>query len=127
RGTEVFRSLKKPLHERGLSTAGGDEGGFAPDLESNRAALDFLVAAIEAAGYAPGVDVMIAMDPATSELFEGGSYVLEHEGRTLSPAEMAHYWHELEDRLPIVSLEQGMRAEDWDGWKRLTEDLEAHS
>ena len=83
-GTEVFHALKGQLKKQGLSTAGGDEGGFAPDLESNRAALDFLIAAIEEAGYAPGVDVMIAMDPATSELFEDGSYVLEHEGRSLS-------------------------------------------
>jgi enolase len=125
-GTEVFHALKGTLHKRGLSTAGGDEGGFAPDLESNQAALDFLIAAIEAAGYAPGVDLMIAMDPATSELFEGGNYVLEHEGRTLSPAEMADYWHQLVDRFPIVSLEDGMDEEDWDGWKLLTEKLEAH-
>jgi enolase len=83
-GVETFHALKQTLQQRGLSTAGGDEGGFAPDLESNQAALDFLVAAIEAAGYAPGVDLMIAMDPATSELYEGGKYVLEHEGRTLS-------------------------------------------
>ena len=109
--------LKKTLHERGTLTAGGDEGGFAPDLESNQAALDVLIAAIEAAGYEPGEDVMIAMDPATSELFENGSYVLEHEGRTLSPAEMADYWHQLVDRFPIVSLEDGMDEEDWDGWK----------
>src|SRR5262249_52702570 len=126
RGTEVFRSLKRTLHDQGLSTAGGDEGGFAPDLDSNQAALDYLVAAIEAAGYAPGVDVVIAMDPATSELFEDGSYLLEHEGRTLSAAEMADYWHELVDRFPIVSLEDGMDEEDWDGWKLLTEKLEAH-
>ena len=84
-GTEVFHALKGQLKKRGLSTAGGDEGGFAPNLESNRAALDFLVAAIEEAGYAPGVDLMIAMDPATSELFEDGAYVLEHEGRKPQP------------------------------------------
>jgi enolase len=125
-GTEVFHALKGTLAKRGLSTAGGDEGGFAPDLESNRAALDFLVAAIEEAGYAPGVDVMIAMDPATSEIFADGSYVLEHEGRSLSPAEMADYWHELLDRFPIVSIEDGMDEEDWEGWKLLTERLEAH-
>jgi enolase len=126
-GTEVFHSLKDALKKQGLSTAGGDEGGFAPDLHSNRAALDYLLAAIENAGYAPGVDVMIAMDPATSELFEDGSYVLEHEGRTLSPAEMADYWHELVDRFPIVSIEDGMDEEDWEGWKLLTERLSAHS
>jgi enolase len=120
-GTEVFQALKGTLHKKGLSTAGGDEGGFAPDLESNRAALDFLVAAIEEAGYAPGEDVMIAMDPATSEVFDDGRYVLEHEGRTLSSAEMAEYWHDVLGRFPIVSIEDGMDEEDWDGWKALTE------
>jgi enolase 1/2/3 len=125
-GTEVFHALKGTLHKKGLSTAGGDEGGFAPDLESNRAALDFLVAAIEEAGYAPGSDVMIAMDPATSEVFDDGKYVLEHEGRSLSSAELADYWHELVDRFPIVSIEDGMDEEDWDGWKLLTEKLQAH-
>src|ERR671910_341152 len=125
-GAEVFHALKKTLQEKGLSTAGGDEGGFAPDLESNRAALDFLIAAIEEAGYAPGSDVMIAMDPATSEVFNDGRYVLEHEGRTLSSEELASYWHELVDRFPIVSIEDGMDEEDWDGWKALTEKLRAH-
>ena len=125
-GTEVFHSLKQTLHERGLSTAGGDEGGFAPNLESNQAALDFLLAAIEAAGYAPGVDVMIAMDPATSELFEGGSYTLKSEDRSLTSAELADYWHQLVDRFPIVSIEDGMDEEDWEGWKLLTERLSEH-
>ncbi len=125
-GAEVFHALKKILHKKGLSTAGGDEGGFAPDLESNRAALDFLIAAVEEAGYAPGGDVMIAMDPATSELFEDGKYVLEHEKRTLSSEELADYWHELVDRFPIVSIEDGMDEEDWEGWKLLTEKLSAH-
>jgi enolase len=125
-GTEVFHALKGTLARKGLSTAGGDEGGFAPDLESNRAALDFLVAAIEESGYAPGVDVQIAMDPATSELFENGAYNLEHEGRTLSSADLAGYWHELVDRFPIVSIEDGMDEEDWEGWKLLTEGLKAH-
>jgi enolase len=125
-GAEVFHALKKTLHKKGLSTAGGDEGGFAPDLDSNRAALDFLIAAIEEAGYAPGSDVMIALDPATSEVFNDGRYVLEHEGRTLSSEELARYWHELVDRFPIVSIEDGMDEEDWDGWKILTEKLSAH-
>jgi enolase len=120
-GAEVFHALKGTLLKTGLSTAGGDEGGFAPDLESNRAALDFLIAAIEEAGYAPGEDVMIAMDPATSEVFDDGRYVLEHEGRTLSSDEMAEYWHDLLGRFPIVSIEDGMDEEDWDGWKALTE------
>jgi enolase len=125
-GTEVFHALKAGLSKNGLSTAGGDEGGFAPDLESNQAALDYLIAAIEAAGYAPGVDLMIAMDPATSELFDDGKYVLESEGRSLSPEEMATYWHDLVDRFPIVSIEDGMDEEDWEGWKLLTEKLSAH-
>jgi enolase len=125
-GVEVFHALKRTLHQRGLSTAGGDEGGFAPDLPSNQSALDFLVAAIEEAGYAPGVDVSIAMDPATSELFEGGGYVLEAEGRTLSQEEMTDYWHKLADRFPIVSIEDGMDEEDWEGWRLLTEKLDDH-
>jgi enolase len=125
-GTEVFHALKGTLSKQGLSTAVGDEGGFAPDLDSNVAALDYLVAAIEEAGYAPGSDVTIAMDPATSELFNDGSYELEHEGRTLSPEELATYWHELVDRFPIVSIEDGMDEEDWEGWKLLTEKLDAH-
>jgi enolase len=125
-GTEVYHALRKALAGRGLSTAGGDEGGFAPDLESNRAALDFLIAAIEGAGYAPGVDVFIAMDPATSELYEDGSYRLEAEGRSLSSAEMADYWHELVHGFPIVSIEDGLDEEDWDGWKLLTEKLNDH-
>jgi enolase len=120
-GTEVFHALKRTLHERGLSTAVGDEGGFAPDLASNEDALKMLVAGIEAAGYEPGADVAIALDPAASELYEGGAYVLEHEGRTLSAAELTDYWAGLSARYPIVSIEDGMDEEDWDGWKTLTE------
>jgi enolase len=120
-GVEVFHALKGTLHDRGLSTAVGDEGGFAPDLDSNEAALEMLIAGIEAAGHRPGDDVAIALDPATSEIFEGGSYVLEHEGRTLSSEEMADYWADMASRYPIVSIEDGMDEEDWDGWKRLTE------
>jgi enolase len=120
-GTEVFHALKRTLHERSLATAGGDEGGFAPDLGSNEEALEMLVAGIEAAGLRPGEDVAIALDPATSELFSGGAYVLEHEGRTLSPAELSDYWADLAGRYPIVSIEDGMDEEDWDGWKTLTE------
>ncbi len=122
-GTEVFHALKRTLHERGLSTAGGDEGGFAPDLGSNEEALGVLVAAIEAAGYEPGGQIAIALDPATSELYSEGAYVLEHEGRTLSAAELADYWAELAGRYPIVSIEDGMAEEDWTGWKTLTERL----
>jgi enolase len=120
-GAEVFHALKKTLGARGLSTAVGDEGGFAPDLESNEAALQALIEGIEAAGYAPGDDVAIALDPATSEIFSGGSYELTHEGRTLSAAELADYWADLAGRYPIVSIEDGMDEEDWDGWKALTD------
>ena len=118
---EVFHALKRTLHDRGLSTAVGDEGGFAPDLDSNEAALEMLIAGIEAAGHRPGDDVAIALDPATSEIFENGAYVLEHEGRTLSSEEMADYWADMASRYPIVSIEDGMDEEDWDGWKLLTE------
>jgi len=120
-GAEVFHALKRTLHDQGLSTAVGDEGGFAPDLDSNEAALKALVTGIEAAGLRPGDDVAIALDPATSEIFENGDYKLEHEGRSLSAAELAAYWAEMADRYPIVSIEDGMDEEDWDGWKELTE------
>jgi enolase len=120
-GAEVFHNLKKTLHDQGLSTAVGDEGGFAPDLDSNEAALQALVDGIEAAGHTPGEDVVIALDPATSEVFEGGVYDLEHEGRKLSSAEMADYWADLAQRYPIVSIEDGMDEEDWEGWKALTD------
>ena len=120
-GAEVFHALRGRLHERGLATAVGDEGGFAPDLESNEAALEVLVSGIEAAGYRPGQDVGIALDPATSELARDGAYVLEHEGRTLSAAELAAYWEDLAARYPILSIEDGMDEEDWDGWKALTD------
>jgi enolase len=120
-GVEVFHSLRRTLHERGLSTAVGDEGGFAPDLSSNEEALQMLMAGIEAAGLHPGADVTIAMDPATSELYrEDAGYVLEHEGRTLSAAELTDYWADLVARYPIVSIEDGMDEEDWAGWATLT-------
>jgi enolase len=122
-GAEVFHALKRTLHDRGLGTAGGDEGGFAPDLGSNEEALQMLVAGIEAAGYRPGEDVAIALDPAASEIFSAGSYELEHEGRSLSPGDMAAYWAELVAKYPIVSLEDGMDEEDWEGWKALTDRL----
>jgi len=122
-GAEVFHALKGTLHERGLGTTVGDEGGFAPDLESNEEALRVLVAGIEAAGLRPGEDVAIALDPATSEIYDDGGYVLEHEGRTLSAPELADYWVDLAERYPIVSIEDGMDEEDWDGWKALTERL----
>ncbi|HET9197985.1 MAG TPA: phosphopyruvate hydratase [Solirubrobacterales bacterium] len=122
-GAEVFHALKKSLSAQGLSTAGGDEGGFAPNLDSNEAALQAVLAGVEAAGYEPGTDVFIALDPATSEVFESGAYDLEHEGRTLTSEEMAAYWQGACERYPIVSIEDGMDEEDWDGWKLLTERL----
>jgi enolase len=122
-GAEVFQALKRTLHERGLGTTVGDEGGFAPDLGSNEEALQVLVAGIEAAGYRPGEDVAIALDPATSEVFSDGAYVLAHEGRTLSAQELADYWAELAGRYPILSIEDGMDEEDWAGWKALTDRL----
>jgi enolase len=122
-GAEVFHALKRTLHEAGLATAVGDEGGFAPDLASNEAALEMLVSGIEAAGYAPGDDVAIALDPATSELYDGGSYVLEHEGRVLTAEEMAAYWTDISSRYPVLSIEDGMDEEDWDGWGALTEQI----
>ena len=122
-GIEVFHALKNTLHERGLGTAVGDEGGFAPDLDSNEAALEVLMAGIAAAGYAPGEEIAIALDPATSEIEREGSYELEHEGRTLSADEMAAYWSDMADRYPILSIEDGMAEEDWDGWRTLTDRL----
>jgi enolase len=120
-GAEVFHALKGTLSSRGLGTAVGDEGGFAPDLGSNEEALQMLIAGIEAAGYTPGDDVAIALDPATSEIYDDGSYVLEHEGRSLSAEEMAAYWADLAERYPILSIEDGMDEEDWEGWRALTD------
>ncbi len=120
-GVEVFHNLKATLRKKGMSTAVGDEGGFAPDLSSNEQALQVLVEAIQTAGYRPGESIAIALDPAVSELERDGAYVLQHEGRTLSADEMATYWSELVDRYPIVSIEDGMAEEDWDGWRALTE------
>ncbi|HZO35886.1 MAG TPA: phosphopyruvate hydratase [Solirubrobacteraceae bacterium] len=120
-GAEVFHALKKTLHDRGMNTTVGDEGGFAPDLGSNEEALQILVAGIEAAGYRPGDDVAIALDPATSEIYSDGLYDLEHEGRKLTAAELAGYWGEMCDRYPILSIEDGMDENDWDGWKALTD------
>jgi enolase 1/2/3 len=124
-GAEVFHHLKKHLHDRGLGGGVGDEGGFAPKLESNEAALEALVAGIRAAGYTPGEDLVIALDPATSEIYKGGVYDLEHEGRKLSSDELAGYWADLAGRYPIKSIEDGMDEEDWDGWKALTDRIGA--
>jgi enolase len=124
-GAEVFHALKRTLSERGLGTTVGDEGGFAPDLESNEAALEVLVAGIEAAGYRAGEDVFIALDPATSELYResDGAYVLEHEDRALSAEELVGFWAGIVERYPVLSIEDGMAEEDWDGWELLTERL----
>ncbi len=122
-GVETYHALARVLKGRGLSTAVGDEGGFAPNLSSNEDAVRILVEAIESAGRVPGQDIAIAMDPAASELFTDGRYVLAGEGRTLSSAEMVEYYEDLVGRYPIVSLEDGMAEDDWDGWAALTERL----
>jgi enolase len=122
-GSEVFHRLREAIHARGMSTAVGDEGGFAPDLESNEQALELLIEGIRAAGYEPGEQVAIALDPAASEIYRDGAYVLESEERSLSAEELAGYWEELVGRYPIVSLEDGMDEEDWEGWAALTQRL----
>ena len=115
-GTETYHALRGLLSERGMPTTVGDEGGFAPDLAHNEDAVKLLVEAIERAGRVPGEEIALALDPATSELWKDGVYVLEGEGRTLSSAELVDYWVDLADRYPIVSIEDGMAEEDWDGW-----------
>jgi len=120
-GTEVYHSLKKVLHDRGLSTGLGDEGGFAPNLESNRAALDIIVEAITAAGYVPGRDIALALDVAASEFHEDGSY--QFEAATKSADEMIDYYAELVDAYPLVSIEDPLNEEDWEGWTAITERL----
>jgi enolase len=122
-GTETYHALRNLLNERGMSTAVGDEGGFAPDLAQNEDAIKLLLEAIERAGRVPGEEIALALDPATSELWDDGAYVLAGEGRTLSPAELVDYWVELADRYPIVSIEDGMAEEDWDGWAACTNAL----
>ncbi len=122
-GAETYHSLRSLLAARGLSTAVGDEGGFAPDLPQNEDAVKLLLEAIESAGRVPGEEIALALDPATSELWEDGSYVLAGEGQTLSSAELVDYWVDLADRYPIVSIEDGMAEEDWDGWAAHTKAL----
>ncbi len=119
-GVETYHTLKKLLKERGLATAVGDEGGFAPDLPTNEDAVKFLVEAIEAAGYMPGEQIAIALDPAMSELYRDGRYHLAGEGRVLTSDELVGYWSELVSKYPIVSIEDGMAEDDWDGWGALT-------
>jgi enolase len=122
-GAETYHALKAILHDRGLSTAVGDEGGFAPDLGANEDGVRVLVEAIEKAGLTPGDDIAIALDPAMTELWRDGRYELAGEGRVLTGDELVNYWIELVDRYPIVSIEDGMAEEDWDGWAALTSAL----
>ena len=119
-GTQTYHVLKGVLHDKGLATAVGDEGGFAPDLDSNEDAIKLLLEAIEAAGFKPGDEIAIALDPAVSEIYRDGAYHLDGEGKVLSPAELADYWTRLVDTYPIVSIEDGMQEDDWEGWAALT-------
>lgn len=121
--SEVYHSLKGLLKAKGLSTGVGDEGGFAPDLSSNEEAIKIIIEAIEKAGYVPGKDIFIALDPAASEFFEDGKYNLAGEGRVLTPEQMADYYVELANKYPIISIEDGMAEEDWAGWKYLTDKI----
>ena len=124
-GTEVYHELQRTLKSRGLGTAVGDEGGFAPALDSNEAPLELLMSAITSSGYRPGDDIAICVDPAASEFFKDGRYELAGEGRSLSSQEMIDYWSTIPDRYPLGFLEDGMAEQDWDGWQRLTERLGA--
>ncbi|MBU3097843.1 MULTISPECIES: phosphopyruvate hydratase [Clostridium] len=120
---EVYHALKALLKSKGLATGVGDEGGFAPDLSSNEEAIKIIIEAIEKAGFVPGKDIFIALDPAASEFFEDGKYNLASEGRVLTPEQMADYYVELVNKYPIISIEDGMAEEDWDGWKYLTDKI----
>ena len=122
-GAEVFHALKQTLHERGLSTGQGDEGGFAPELQANEDAMTLLVQAIERSGHQPGKEVFIALDPAASELYRDGRYELTGEGRTLQAQEMVALWESWVDRYPVISIEDGLAEDDWDGWRTLTAQL----
>jgi enolase len=119
-GTQTYHVLKKVLHDKGLATAVGDEGGFAPDLDSNEDAIRLLIEAIEIAGFTPGDDIAIALDPAVSEIYRDGAYHLEGEGKVLSSDELTDYWTRIVDTYPVVSIEDGMQEDDWDGWAKLT-------
>ncbi|WP_066810550.1 phosphopyruvate hydratase [Sphingomonas asaccharolytica] len=120
-GSEIFHTLKKMLHEKGLSTGVGDEGGFAPDIANTTDALDFIMRAIEGAGYTAGDDVMLALDPASTEFFKDGKYHISAEGKVLTPHEMAAYYADLVAKYPIISIEDGMAEDDFEGWKALTD------
>ncbi|MEY2847247.1 MAG: hypothetical protein RL076_2793 [Chloroflexota bacterium] len=118
-GAEIYHNLNKVLHDRGLSTTVGDEGGFAPSLPNNEAALQVIMEAIERAGYKAGSQIMLAMDPACTELYHDGKYVLEREGRSLTSAEMVEYWANIASKYPLISLEDGLHEDDWAGWALL--------
>lgn len=122
-GAEIYQSLKKVLHDRGLTTTVGDEGGFAPSLPSNEAPLQVIMEAIERAGYTPGEQVMLAMDPACTELYKDGKYHLARENRVLSSAEMVDYWADIATRYPLISLEDGLAEDDWEGWALLRQKI----
>jgi enolase len=122
-GVEIYQSLKKVLHDRGENTNVGDEGGFAPSLPTNEAALEVIMEAIQLAGYTPGEQIMLAMDPAVTELYQDGKYHLAREGRSLSSAELVDYWVDIAARYPLISLEDGIAEDDWDGWKLLRQRL----
>ena len=125
-GAEVFHALKKVLKGRGLSTGYGDEGGFAPNLGANEEAIQVVVEAIEQAGYRPGEEIYVAMDPACSEIFEDGKYVLKGENRSLTSEEMVDYWASVVNKYPIISIEDGLAEDDWEGWRLLTERIGDH-
>ena len=120
---EIYHSLKKTLNDKGYSTGVGDEGGFAPNLKSNAEAVDVILEAITKAGYEPGKEIFIAIDAASSEYYKDGKYVLEHEGKTLTAAEMVDFFEDWVNKYPIISIEDGMAEEDWEGWKLLTDRL----
>jgi enolase len=122
-GSEIYQSLKNVLHERGQATNVGDEGGFAPSLPTNEAALEVIMEAIQRAGYTPGAQIMLAMDPAATELYHDGQYHLERENRALNSTEMVEYWVNIASNYPLISLEDGLAEDDWDGWKLLRERL----
>lgn len=120
-GVETYHALKALLHDRGLSTTVGDEGGFAPSLPGNEAAVEVVLEAVERAGYRPGEDIVMALDPASSELYQQGKYALAKEGRVLSSEEMVAHWASWVEKYPIRSIEDGLAEDDWDGWAALTQ------
>ena len=122
-GVETFHTLKKVLKEKGYNVAVGDEGGFAPNLKSSEEAIQLIAEAIKKAGYEPGKDIFIALDPAASELYQDGKYILSREGVVRTSDEMIDYYAELVDKYPIISIEDGLAEDDWEGWQKLTQKL----